>query len=118
MNMTQRCAIYSRCSTSKGQTVDNQIIQLREISERKGLTTVQGFSNYISGAKGRDDREGFDNPIKGATRKDFDTILVWSVGRLSSSLQDLVSFLNDIHSVGCDLYIHQSGIDTQTPAGK
>ena len=113
-----RCAIYSRCSTTKGQTVDNQIIQLREIAERKGLTIVQEFSDYISGAKGRDDREGFDNLIKGATRKDFDTILVWSVDRLGRSLQDLVAFLNDIHSVGCDLYIHQSGIDTQTPAGK
>ena len=56
--------------------------------------------------------------IKGAIKRDFDTILVWSVDRLGRSLQHLVSFLNEVHSVGCDLYIHQSGIDTQTPAGK
>jgi DNA invertase Pin-like site-specific DNA recombinase len=72
----------------------------------------------ISGAKGRDKRTGFDNLIKGAVKKDFDTILVWSVDRLGRSLQHLVSFLDEIHSVGCDLYIHQSGLDTSTPTGK
>ncbi len=33
-------------------------------------------------------------------------------------LTHLVEFLNEVHSVGCDLYIHQSGLDTQTPSGK
>lgn len=113
-----RAAIYSRVSTTKGQTTENQTLQLREIANRKGLTIVKEFSDIMSGAKGRDDRQGFDELIKGVTRKDFDVILVWSVDRLGRSLQDLVSFLNDIHAVGCDLYIHQSGIDTQTPAGK
>ena len=116
--MTNRCAIYSRCSTSD-QTVENQIRELKEIAERKGLIVVSQFSDEaISGSKGRDQRPGFDNLIKGAVKKDFDTILVWSVDRLGRSLQDLVSFLNEIHSVNCDLYIHQSGIDTSTPSGK
>ena len=116
--MTNRCAIYSRCSTSD-QTVENQIRELKEIAERKGLIVVSQFSDEaISGSKGRDQRPGFDNLIKGAVKKDFDTILVWSVDRLGRSLQDLVSFLNEIHSVDCDLYIHQSGIDTSTPSGK
>ena len=116
--MSNRCAIYSRCSTSD-QTVENQIRELKEIAERKGLIVVSQFSDEaISGAKGRDQRKGFDRLIKGAVRKDFDLILVWSVDRLGRSLQDLVSFLNEIHSVDCDLYIHQSGIDTTTPSGK
>ena len=38
--------------------------------------------------------------------------------RLGRNLQDLISFLNEIHSLGCDLFIHQSGIDTTTPTGK
>ena len=113
-----RCAIYSRVSTDE-QTTENQLMVLREIAERKGMTVVAEFNDEgISGAKGRDKRTGFDNLIKGAIKKDFDTILVWSVDRLGRSLQDLVSFLNEIHSVGCDLYIHQSGLDTSTPTGK
>ena len=91
--MSNRCAIYSRCSTSN-QTVENQIRELKEIAERKGLIVVSQFSDEaISGSKGRDQRKGFDRLIKGAVRKDFDLILVWSVDRLGRSLQDLVSFL-------------------------
>ena len=118
--MSNRCVIYTRISTSdKGQTTLNQSRELEKIAKLKGLTIIDTFTDEgISGSKGREIRTGFDNLIKGAVRKDFDTILVWSVDRLGRSLQDLVSFLNEIHSVGCDLYIHQSGIDTSTPSGK
>jgi DNA invertase Pin-like site-specific DNA recombinase len=114
----QRCAIYTRVSTDT-QTTQNQIIALKEIATRKGLTIVAELTDEgISGSKGRDVRAGFNNLIKGAIKKDYDTILVWSVDRLGRSLQDLVGFLNEINSVGCDLYIHQNGIDTSTPTGK
>ncbi len=116
--MTKRCAIYSRVSTTKGQTTENQSLKLKTIAEQKGLEIVEEFSDTMSGAKGREDRKGFDALIRGAVRKDYDTILVWSVDRLGRSLQDLVGFLNEIHSVGCDLYIHQSAIDTSTISGK
>lgn len=116
--MPNRCAIYSRVSTSD-QTTTNQVRELKEIAKLKGLTVVSEFSDEaISGAKGRDRRTGFDNLIKGAVKKDFDTILVWSVDRLSRSLSHLVSFLEEIHSVDCDLYIHKQALDSRTPAGK
>jgi len=114
----KHCAIYTRVSTLS-QTTDNQLIELQKIAELKGYVVTQIFSDEgISGSKGREIRTGFDNLIKGAIKKDFDIILSWSVDRLGRSLQDLVGFLNEIHSVGCDLYIHQSGIDTSTPSGK
>ena len=118
--MSNRCVIYTRISTSdKGQTTLNQSRELEKIAKLKGLTIVDTFTDEgISGSKGREIRTGFNNLIKGAVRKDFDTILVWDVSRLGRSLQHLVSFLNEIHSVGCELYIHQSGIDTSTPSGK
>jgi DNA invertase Pin-like site-specific DNA recombinase len=47
-----------------------------------------------------------------------DLVMAWSVDRLGRSLQDLVGFLSEIHSLGVDLYLHQQGIDTTTPAGK
>ena len=113
-----RAVTYSRVSTS-GQEISNQTNILREVSTMKGLTIVKEYTDVgISGAKGRDQRKGFDELLKGATRKEFDVILVWSVDRLGRNLQDLISFLNEIHSVGCDLFIHQSGIDTTTPTGK
>jgi DNA invertase Pin-like site-specific DNA recombinase len=38
--------------------------------------------------------------------------------RLGRSLQDLVGFLTEIHALGVNLFLHQQGIDTTTPAGK
>jgi DNA invertase Pin-like site-specific DNA recombinase len=72
----------------------------------------------ISGAKGRDKRPAFDRMCKDATRRKIDLIMAWSVDRLGRSLQDLVAFLGEIHAAGVDLYLHQQGIDTRTPAGK
>ena len=116
--MNRKAVIYSRVSTND-QTVDNQLKVLREVAERKGLEVVREISDEgISGAKGRDERKGFDELIKGAVRKEFDIILVWDVSRLGRSLKHLVSFLDDIQSARCDLYIHQSGIDTTTASGK
>jgi DNA invertase Pin-like site-specific DNA recombinase len=33
-------------------------------------------------------------------------------------LQELVAFLGELHAKGVDLYLHQQGLDTGTPAGK
>ena len=113
-----KAVIYSRVSTNE-QTVSNQLKVLREIAEKKGLEVVREISDEgISGAKGRDERQGFDELITGSIRKDWDIILVWDVSRLGRSLKHLVSFLEDIQSAKCDLYIHQSGIDTSTASGK
>ena len=38
--------------------------------------------------------------------------------RLGRSMQDLVAFLGELRAVGCDLYLHQQGVDTTTPAGR
>jgi DNA invertase Pin-like site-specific DNA recombinase len=116
--MARRIAIYTRVSTD-GQTVDNQLMELRGVAERHGWEVVETFSdNGVSGTKGREGRPAFDAMCKGAVRRDFDVIMAWSVDRLGRSLQHLVTFLGEIHSKGVDLYLHQQGIDTTTPAGK
>jgi DNA invertase Pin-like site-specific DNA recombinase len=44
--------------------------------------------------------------------------MAWSIDRLGRSLQDLVAFLNEIHASRVELYLHQQGLDTSTPAGR
>jgi DNA invertase Pin-like site-specific DNA recombinase len=75
-------------------------------------------ANGISGAKGRDKRPDFDRLCKDAARRQFDIVMAWSVDRLGRSLQDLVGFLSEIHSLKIELYLHQQGLDTTTPTGK
>lgn len=114
----RRVALYVRVSTD-GQTTKNQTRELEAVAERHGWTVVEVFEDRgISGTKGRDRRPAYDRLLKGLARRDFDMVAAWSVDRLGRSLQDLVSFLAELHAKGCGLYLHQQGIDTTTPAGK
>jgi DNA invertase Pin-like site-specific DNA recombinase len=111
-------AIYTRVSTDH-QTTENQERELREIAERMGWTVVEVYRDQgVSGAKGRNGRPAFDALCKDAARRRFDMIMAWSVDRLGRSLQDLVVFLSELHALGIDLFLHQQGVDTATPAGK
>ena len=114
-----KAVIYSRVSTND-QTVDNQFQVFREVAEKKGFEVVQEISDEgISGAKGRDAREGFDELIKGASQKrvrHHSCLGCQQTRKKSSALS--CHFLDDIHSAKCDLYIHQSGLDTSTASGK
>jgi DNA invertase Pin-like site-specific DNA recombinase len=114
----RRAALYLRVSTRE-QTTENQERELREVAGRMGCEIVQVYQDHgISGAKGRDKRPQFDALLKAATRHEFEMIMAWSVDRLGRSLQDLASFLTEIHALQIDLYLHQQGLDTRTPAGK
>lgn len=114
----KRAALYLRVSTLD-QTTANQERELREIAARIGYDIVRIYKDHgISGAKGRDKRPAFDDLCRDAARREFDVVMAWSVDRLGRSLQDLVGFLSELHSLGIDLFLHQQGLDTTTPSGK
>jgi DNA invertase Pin-like site-specific DNA recombinase len=114
----KRAVLYLRVST-QDQTTANQERELRDIAGRMGVEIIKVYKDHgISGAKGRDRRPQFDALCRDAAKRQFDVIMAWSVDRLGRSLQDLVGFLGEIHALKVDLYLHQQGIDTRTPAGK
>jgi DNA invertase Pin-like site-specific DNA recombinase len=116
--MPKRVAIYLRVSTT-GQTVENQRRELEAAAERHGWTVAASFKDAgISGSKGRDKRPGLQGLLRAVARREVDVVAAWSVDRLGRSLQDLVGLLGELHAKGVDLYLHQQGIDTTTPAGK
>lgn len=116
--MTRRAALYLRVSTDR-QTTDNQEAALREVAARAGWEVVEVYVDQgISGAKGREGRPAFDRLCADAVRRKFDVVAAWSVDRLGRSLQDLIAFLSELRGAGVDLFLHQQGIDTTTPAGK
>ena len=114
----KRVALYVRVSTDH-QSVKNQEIELQVVAERHGWQVVSVYRDQgISGAKGRDKRPGLDKLLQAVARKEFDLVAAWSVDRLGRSLIDLVGILQEFHAKHVDLYLHQQGIDTTTPAGK
>jgi DNA invertase Pin-like site-specific DNA recombinase len=114
----KRVALYVRVSTDH-QSVKNQEIELQGVAERHGWQVVNVYRDQgVSGAKGRDKRPGLDKLLQAVARKEFDLVAAWSVDRLGRSLIDLVGILQEFHAKRVDLYLHQQGIDTTTPAGK
>jgi DNA invertase Pin-like site-specific DNA recombinase len=114
----KRAILYLRVSTPD-QTTANQERELREVAARMGIEVVKTYHDHgISGAKGRDKRPAFNAMCKALARREANMVMAWSVDRLGRSLQDLVTFLSEIHALGVDLFLHQQGLDTTTPSGK
>lgn len=115
---TNKAAIYARVST-KQQSVDSQLHQLKAVAAADGYTDVELFLDEgISGAKGRDKRPGLDNLLKAATRREVDKIYVFSIDRIGRSVTDLISTLEEIQAANVGIYFHKQAIDTSTPSGK
>jgi DNA invertase Pin-like site-specific DNA recombinase len=108
-------ALYCRVSTAD-QTTANQKLELEQVADRAGWTITQTFTDVISGARAK--RPGLDALMLAVARKEVDMVMVWDVSRLGRSLSHLVSLLEEFHAKGVNLYFHQQGIDTTTPAGK
>lgn len=114
----KRAALYLRVSI-KEQTTENQRLELERVAQAKGWQIVTTYEDDgISGAKGREKRPSYDRMLKDAVRARFDVLMAWDVSRLGRSLTHLVQALDDLHSNGVDLYLHQQAIDTTTPSGK
>lgn len=116
--MTKRVALYARVSTD-GQTVENQLEELREVARRHDWEIVHVFADRgISGTKGRDERPALNSLIEAIARRDVDMVAAWSVDRLGRSLQHLIPFLADLQAKEIGLFLLRQGLDTSTPSGR
>ncbi|WP_284617462.1 recombinase family protein [Aquabacterium humicola] len=115
---SRRVALYARVSTDR-QSTEAQLVELREVAQRLGWTVAEEFVDKgVSGAKAPRERPRLTALLKGVARREFDLVAAWSVDRLGRSLIDLVGLLQELHATGIDLYLHQQGLNTTTPAGK
>ena len=114
----KRAVLYLRVSKNE-QTIENQRIELERVALAKGWKVIATFKDEgVSGAFGREVRAQYDLMLKQGVQAKFDVVLAWDVSRLSRSLVDLVTTLDELHACSIDLYLHQQAIDTTTPAGK
>jgi DNA invertase Pin-like site-specific DNA recombinase len=117
--MTKRIAIYARTSTADDQTTENQIRELHEVAHRHGWTVLRVFEdNGVSGSVPREQRPAMKALLRAVARREINMVAAWAVDRLGRSLIDLLGFLSELHAKKIDLYLHQQGLDTSTPAGK
>jgi DNA invertase Pin-like site-specific DNA recombinase len=78
--MGMRVAIYSRVSTDRQDTA-NQLVQLRAFAATQDWTVVKEYVDIASGKNG--DRQQFKALFAAASRREFDSVLFWSLDRFS-----------------------------------
>ena len=116
MNQTKSVAIYARVSTDK-QKVQMQLAELREYAQRAGWKIYREFVD--EGYTGKDtSRPAFKEMLDEARRRKFDLLLVWKLDRLSRSLKDLITTLDELGHLGIDFISYDNKIDTSSPTGK
>ena len=95
-----RVALYGRISTrDKGQDTENQLVQLREFAAKSGWTIHGEYIDQESGSTA--DREQFQAMFKDASQRKFDTLLFWSLDRLSrEGVLETLQHLNRLTSYG------------------
>ena len=65
-----RVGLYARVSTANGQTVENQVRQLRRVARTRGWRIVMLCQDTASGAKGKDQRPGLKQLHDAAMRRE------------------------------------------------
>ena len=116
MKQKKSVAIYARVSTER-QTVDMQLAELREYIQRAGWKVYREFVD--EGYTGKNTaRPAFKEIMNEARRRKFDVLLVWKLDRLSRSLKDLISTLDELGHLGIDFISYDNKIDTSSPTGK
>ena len=96
----KRAALYLRVS-KHDQTIDNQRIELERVAAAKGWKIVSVFKDEgISGSFGRGVRSQYDAMLKSGVRAQHDVVMAWDVSRLSRSLAQLVTTLDELHALG------------------
>ncbi len=110
-----RVAIYYRVST-EGQTVENQVLDLKRYCESRHWTIVETFVDHgISATKQRD---GLDQVMAYARKRKIDVLLVWAYDRFARSTIHLITTLDELRALDVDFVSFAQQIDTTTPAGR
>src|ERR1035441_3053405 len=111
----KRVALYCRVSTVE-QHIENQLIQLHDLSAKRGYQIVGEYIDRISGVKSR--RPGLDALMKDARRGKFDLVFVSGFDRIARSLRDFLQILDELESMGIEFASAREAIDTSGPMGR
>ena len=116
--MTKKVVIYARVSTLD-QTVDNQLIELRDHCSKMGWEIVKKYTDEgLSGTLSREKRPALNALIKDGYRKKFDTVVCWDISRIGRSMKELILFLSDMKDRGIGICSVRQGFDTSTSMGE
>jgi DNA invertase Pin-like site-specific DNA recombinase len=114
--MSKKVAIYARVSTDR-QTADSQLHEIREFVRRAKWTVYREYVD--AGFSGKNtQRPAFTEMLDDARHRQFELLIVWKLDRLSRSLRDLITTLDEFGHLGIDFISYDNQLDTSSPSGK
>lgn len=98
-----RIGLYARISTNDGrQDAENQLRELRRWAKRLGGKVIAEYVDKISGSKSN--RIQLNRLLKDAHHRKIDTVLVWSLDRLSrEGIGRMAHYIEQFKSCGVEL---------------
>ena len=113
-----RVAIYNRVSTTKDQSCERQILELRQIAENHNWKVVGEYVDEgISGAQRRS-RPELDRMLKDALHRKFDVVATLELSRLGRSVKNMCEIADLLKQKNIHLFVKNQNIDTSTIVGE
>jgi len=114
----KQAIVYTRVSTNE-QSVEGVSLEMQESKAKaychlNDLLIKNIFSDIASGKTSK--RSGLQDALGNC--KKGDTLIVYSLSRLSRSVMDTLAIADDLNQRGIDLVSLSERIDTSTPAGR
>ena len=112
-----KVAIYARVSTTKDQSCERQILELRQIAENHNWKIVDEYVDEgISGAKRN--RPELDRMLKDALLRKFDVVATLELSRLGRSVKNMCEIADLLKQKNINLFVKNQNIDTSTIVGE
>lgn len=111
-------AIYARKSkaTDKGESIENQIKRGQALCQLRGWEHVV-YEDYDFSGKTLE-RPSFEQMMKDARNGKFEYIVCYKLDRISRSVNDFSSLIDDLNSIGIGFICIKDNFDTSTPMGR
>ena len=115
--MTKKVALYCRVSTTKDQSCERQLVELRDVADNHGwVITDEYIDEGVSGAK--KSRPELDRMMRDAMSRKFDVVATLELSRLGRNVRNMCEIADLMKQKNIHLFVKNQNIDTSTIVGE
>lgn len=117
-----RAVYYTRVSTvdqaTSGYSLGAQQKVIAEYCDKKGYQLIGGYSDEGISGKSIDQRPQLQDLLEDSRNDEFDVVVIWKSSRLSRSLIDTLSIIEELNQHEVALESVSEKMETKTPTNR